>query len=125
MPGQAFPKKLHVRTRREFSAVFEPHVRISRGPLLLYGVPNRLDHCRLGLSTPRRVGLAVVRNRIRRLLRESFRLLQHELPPGYDLIVVVRPHEPMALAEYQRLLRGLCIALDAVWRKKARSDSPG
>jgi ribonuclease P protein component len=125
MPRQTFPKKLHVRTHREYSAVFEPRVRISRGPLLMYGIPNRLGHCRLGLSTPRRVGIAVVRNRLRRMLRESFRLLQHELPPGYDLIVVVRPHEPMALDKYQRLLRDLCVALDAVWRKKEGSDSPG
>jgi ribonuclease P protein component len=125
VPRQTFPKKLHVRTRAEYSAVFEPRVRVSRGPLLMYGTPNDLGKTRFGLSTPRRVGIAVRRNRIRRLLRESFRLLQHELPPGYDLIVVVRPHEPMSLEDYQRLLRGLCKALDAAWRKKAGADSPG
>ena len=39
------------------------------------------------------------RNRIRRLIRESFRLLQHDLPRGYDFVVTLRPHEPLAQAE--------------------------
>jgi ribonuclease P protein component len=125
MPRQTFPKTRRVRTRREYSAVFEPRVRVSRGPLLMYAVPNTLNFTRIGLSTPRTLGIAVRRNRIRRQLRESFRLLQHELPPGYDLVVVVRPHAPMPLAEYQRLLRSLVAALDADWRKRARSKSSG
>ena len=38
------------------------------------------------------------------MLREAFRLGQHELPAGYDFVIVVRPHNDMKLAEYQRLL---------------------
>jgi ribonuclease P protein component len=113
-----FPKLLRVRTRNDYSAVFEPRVRVARGPLVLYGVPNDSSVCRLGLSTPRKVGIAVRRNRIRRLLRESFRSLQHDLPGGYDLVVVVRPHEPLKLEDYQRLLSAMCAALHAVWLKK-------
>jgi ribonuclease P protein component len=118
-----FPKKLRVRSRDDYSAVFEPRVRVARGPLVLYGVPNDSKVSRFGLSTPRKIGIAVRRNRIRRLLRESFRSLQHTLPAGYDLVVVVRPHEPLKLGEYQRLLSATCTALDAVWQKKGQNRS--
>jgi ribonuclease P protein component len=116
-----FPRTLRVRTRDDYSAVFDPRVRVARGPLALFGVPNKSSVTRLGFSTSRKVGNAVRRNRIRRLLRESFRLLQHELPPGYDLVLVVRAHTPLKLAEYQQLLKQLCGLLHGAWQKK----SPG
>ena len=122
MPRLKFPKTHRVRKRQDYSAVFESRMRVSRGPLAMHGVLNALGYTRLGLSTPRRVGIAVRRNRIRRLLRESFRLLQHELPAGYDLVLVIRPHVPLALDEYQRLMRALVTALDANWQRKAGSN---
>lgn len=114
----AFPKSHRLRTREEFAAVYEAKVRESRGPLMIYARPNGLGHPRMGLSTSRKVGNAVRRNRIRRLLREAFRHLQHDLPAGYDLLVVVRPHEPLILAEYQRLLMGIVLKLHAVWERR-------
>ena len=65
----------------------------------------------LGLSVAARVGTAPRRNRIKRLLREAFRLMQHDFPRPYDLVIVVRPHEPLILAEYQRILRALMVKL--------------
>src|SRR6266550_3483474 len=102
-----FPKTHHLRKPAEYDAVYSAKTRESRGPLTIFGLPNDLGHPRLGLSTSRKVGTAVRRNRIRRLLRESFRLMQHDFPRGYDLVVVVRPHEPMQLAEYQKLITAL------------------
>lgn len=55
------------------------------------------EHPRLGLAVGRRVGNAVVRNRIRRLLKEAFRLLAPSLMP-VDVVVVARP-EAAALAD--------------------------
>lgn len=85
---------------------------------MVYGRPNGLAYPRIGLSTSRKVGTAARRNRIRRLIRESFRLLQHELPSGYDLLIVVRPHEPLKLEEYQKLLMETAKKLDAVWQRR-------
>jgi ribonuclease P protein component len=106
-----FPKSHRLGGKYEFAAVFDAKVRESRGPLTIYAKPNDLGHSRLGLSISRKVGTAVRRNRIKRLLRESFRLMQHDLPSGYDLVVVVRPHEPLILAEYQRLVSALAVKL--------------
>jgi ribonuclease P protein component len=112
------PKSRHLRLPSEFSAVYDARVRESRGPIMVYALPNALGYPRLGMSVNRKVGTAVRRNRIRRLIRESFRLLQHDLPQGYDLVVVVRPHEPLILAEYQKLLSALVVKLHRTWQNR-------
>jgi ribonuclease P protein component len=114
----ALPKSRHLRLPAQFQAVYEAKTRESRGPLTVYGLPNTLGHPRLGMSVSRKVGTAVRRNRIRRLIRESFRLLQHDLPRGYDWVVVVRPHEPLILAEYQKLLQAMLVRLHNTWSKR-------
>jgi ribonuclease P protein component len=113
-----------LRLPREFSAVYEARTRESRGPLTVYALPNELGHPRLGMSVSRKVGNAVRRNRIRRLVRESFRLLQHDFPQGYDLVVVVRPHEPLMLAEYQKLLMAMLVRLHGAWQRRPRPRPP-
>jgi len=120
MPQHAytFPKSHRLSGRLQFSAVFDAKVRESRGPLTMYALPNDIGHARLGISISRRVGTAPRRNRIKRLLRESFRLLQHDLPRGYDLVIVVRPHEPLILAEYQKLLMALVLRVHRAWKKR-------
>ncbi len=119
-----FPKSLHLRTPAEFAAVYDAKVRESRGPLLVYALPNALGHPRIGLSTSRKVGTAPRRNRIRRLLREAFRLMQHDLPRGYDLVVVARAHEPLMLADYQRILSGALVKLHGVWQRRQAPAAP-
>lgn len=84
---------------------------IARGPIKLFAAPNGLNKPRLGISIGRRVGTAPRRNRIKRLLREAFRLMQHDWPGGFDVVIVVRPHEPLPLAEYQRALSGGMVRL--------------
>jgi ribonuclease P protein component len=117
------PKKIQLRSKTDYDAVFDARTRDSRGPLTTYSRPNGLPHQRFGMSVGRKVGSAVRRNRIRRLLRESYRLLQYDLPAGYDWVVVVRPHAPLALAEYQRLLSGMFVKLHNGWRKRGEVKS--
>jgi ribonuclease P protein component len=76
--------------------------------LTLWAVRNELEFSRIGISIGRIVGNAARRNRIKRLLRESFRLMQSELPAGYDWVIALRPHEPLTLGEYRKLLKSLC-----------------
>jgi ribonuclease P protein component len=63
----------------------------SHPTLLMRYRPNGLDRTRYGISTGRRVGTAVVRNRIRRRLRTILRQLQAEVRPGWDILIVTRP----------------------------------
>ena len=63
--------------------------------MTIYGVENGLDHARLGISVSRKkVKTAVARNRLKRLIREAFRLSKAELPAGLDLVVVPRHTGP-------------------------------
>src|SRR5689334_9054927 len=124
MAGQKrykFQRSRRLRTRADFSAVHDARVRESRGPLTVYGLPNERGVPRMGLSVSRAVGTAPRRNRIKRLIREAFRLMQHDFPRGYDLMVVVRPHEPLILAEYQRILSAVMVKLHATWERRGRT----
>ncbi len=99
-----YPRRCRLSGSRQYEAVFGGNVRKHRGPLTVWGRPNGLDHCRLGLSVSRRVGNSVKRNYIKRLLREAFRLSQPQFPAGHDLVVVVKPHTPVSLPQYQAML---------------------
>jgi ribonuclease P protein component len=114
----SFAKDRRVRSKADFSSVFEKGVKQSRGPLTALAIATDHPTSRLGLSVPKRVGTAPRRNRIKRLLRESFRLMQHDFPRPYDLVIVVRPHEPLILAEYQRILNALMVKLHQAWKEK-------
>lgn len=108
-------RRLRLAHQRQFLAVYRLRRKRHAGPLVIYAKPNGLGHPRLGLSVSKRVGKATTRNRIRRRLREAFRLMQHDLPAGYDLVINVRPHEPLMLAEYQRLLAKAARQLHQSW----------
>ena len=62
----------------------------ANGLLVLYARPNRLGMNRAGITTGKKLGHAVVRNRARRRLREVYRLNEHRFKPGYDIVVVAR-----------------------------------
>ena len=114
-----YPKSHHLRKPAEFDAVYHARVRQSRGPITVFSLPNSLGHLRLGMSVSRKVGIAVQRNRIRRRLREAARLMQFDLPLGYDLVIVVRPHAPLMLADYQKALSSAVVRMHGHWRQIA------
>ncbi|TVY10696.1 ribonuclease P protein component [Paenibacillus cremeus] len=69
--------------------------------VLYYMVQPKQESFRLGVSVSKKLGNAVVRNRIRRLLKEIVRLNAERLPGGYDLILIAR--KPAAEMSYQEM----------------------
>ena len=62
----------------------------ANGYLVLYARPNRTDTNRVGITASKKLGHAVVRNRVRRRLREVYRLNEDQFAPGWDIVVVAR-----------------------------------
>jgi ribonuclease P protein component len=120
MPPQRhpYPKSHRLSGRLNFAAVRNQGLKDSRGPLVFYALPNQLSHCRLGIGIGRHCGNAVLRNRVKRLLREAFRLLPADSPSGYDLLISVRPHQPLHLAEYQKIFSSALFHVHAAWLKR-------
>jgi ribonuclease P protein component len=119
-----FPRRSRIGGRGTFKTIRDTGIRESRGPITVWAVPNDASRMRLGISIGRHVGTAARRNRIKRLLRESFRLMQHDLPVGYDVLIGVKPHPPMILAEYQKLLSSMLVRIHGKWEKQPPKDSP-
>ena len=99
-----FSKSSRLLSRNQFEHAYANGATFHRGPIRIHMVENSLAHNRLGLSIPRRAGNAVRRNRIKRLLREAFRLMADPPAQGYDMVVTVRQHTPFSTDHYQSLL---------------------
>ncbi|MDP6479611.1 MAG: ribonuclease P protein component [Phycisphaerales bacterium] len=95
-PGRAG----RIRRSSEFQAVFDGGLASTSGPLRLHATKSKHDRSRLGLAVSRRVGNAVRRNRIKRLLRVAFRVVCGGWSSPLDVVIVVLPHEPKSLDDY-------------------------
>lgn len=87
---QRFPKGSRLRRRGEYLAVQQAGRAVHSRAFVAVFAPNTLGRTRLGITTTRRIGGAVVRNRSRRQVREAFRRGEIRLPAGLDLIVIAK-----------------------------------
>ncbi|MFC1760702.1 ribonuclease P protein component [Planctomycetota bacterium] len=86
-----FTKSQRLASNRDFKAVLDKRYRATDGFLVLCVGPSPCGYPRLGISVGRSYGTAVQRNRLKRLVREAFRLSQFEIPSAWDYLVMPAP----------------------------------
>jgi ribonuclease P protein component len=105
--GSRRPKRGRLSRSAEFERVYRQGRSVGNRFLVLYSFPRSsageaADGTRLGVSVSRKVGGAVDRNKVKRLLREAFATVGDRLPADHDVVVVARP-EVRELAEREGL----------------------
>jgi ribonuclease P protein component len=95
---QSFPKSKRLITNRGFKQVIEAGSRVGDGLLVVYACPNGLEYSRIGISLGKSCGGAVVRNRLKRLIREAFRLNSDRIPSGFDYVVLAGSNWPKKIS---------------------------
>ena len=84
------PKKRILRSHSEFQRVYRLGKSLANRYLVLYILREDNELVKVGFAAGKKLGGAVVRNRLKRLLRESYRLHGHAIKPGFSLILVAR-----------------------------------
>ncbi|HHX03131.1 MAG TPA: ribonuclease P protein component [Tissierellia bacterium] len=81
-------KKLN--NNRDFQRVYSRGRSLVTRYFVIYYLPQKVGHHRIGFTVSRKIGGAVVRNRVRRRLKEMFRLINPSLPKSMDVVIVAR-----------------------------------
>ena len=83
-------KIITLKKNKEFNRLYSKGKSYVSKSLILYVLPNRSYEKRIGITTSKKIGKAVDRNRARRVIKESYRKVLENIKPGYDLVFVAR-----------------------------------
>jgi ribonuclease P protein component len=121
----SFPSHLRLRRRSEFQRVMDQGKHAGDQRLRIWALPNNLGHPRLGLVVGRQHGNALRRHRIKRILREAFRLSREDLPSGLDFACAPRAGATIELQEAIESLAALARRLARKFAKDGQKDGSG
>jgi ribonuclease P protein component len=114
MGKESFEKNERVCKRKDYLSAYEKGVRISSGNFTAVLNNNRTGKKRLGVTVSKKIGNAVKRSRIKRLVREFFRLNKDKLPDSQDIIIIAR--RDVSSLKYQ----DVCVELEKLFEKEKR-----
>ncbi len=83
-----------VKSYRDFKKAYDNGKSFGNRNLVLYVRKNGLDHSRLGITISKKTGNAVIRNKIKRRVREIYRECEDDLKTGYDYVFIIRRNVP-------------------------------
>ena len=85
-----FPKSNKIKARKEFQNVYEKGHSVVDGLAVFYVLPGENEKIKIGFAVGKKVGNAVIRNHIKRMMREVFRMHKGELKSNFKVIWVAR-----------------------------------
>ena len=80
-----------IKKNHEFARIYKKAKSFATKHLVLYVMPNGKPANYIGISISKKLGKAVCRNRVRRLIKEQYRLKQQTLAQGFNMVIIVRP----------------------------------
>ncbi|MDI6715629.1 MAG: ribonuclease P protein component [Actinomycetota bacterium] len=83
-------REFRITASKDFQAVYKLGKSTANKDLVVYFLKKEGQRSRLGISVSRRIGSAVVRNKVKRLLKEAFRRNEDKIKGGYDIILIAR-----------------------------------
>jgi ribonuclease P protein component len=110
----SFPKNVRLRQRAEFVRLSQTGVKLSSRYFIVLIGNELVAVSRLGITVSKKVGCAVVRNRVKRVLREQLRL-QREIWPTSDFVVIAR--SAAAKASFDEITRDISSLLQRVMKR--------
>lgn len=111
MKPNGLPKNCLLRKSREFNQVYRSGRRLRGEGFAVIYMPNKQQQNRLGISVQRKVGNAVRRNRVKRIIREVFRLNRERFPSHADIVITVRPE--FSVKSATEFLRKITAVMDS------------
>ena len=112
MKKQSFGKTERIRKRTEYGTIYRRGERVHSNSFTVILSPNARGDTRLGVAVNKRIGNAAKRNRIKRLVREFFRLNKDVLPDSKDMVVIAK--KDVSSLKY----RDVCLELGGLVTKK-------
>jgi ribonuclease P protein component len=88
--GARFPKEARLRKRPEFTSLSRSGKKLHTANFVVITQATERGESRLGVTVSSKVGNAVVRNRLKRLVRECFRQLRQDMEPSRDILIIAR-----------------------------------
>lgn len=103
-------KSYRVKSEKEFSKIFHEGKSMANRQFVIYCLDKSQSHFRIGISVGKRIGNAVVRNRIKRYIRQAITELKPHLPSSVDFIVIAR--KPTGMMNQHQIKKSLIHVLN-------------